>query len=410
MCVRDAFLTGLCSAKLQSFLDFPLYEITLQYYDSATDDSALNIQLRHLSKFVKFRSSIVLVILCSASVLHAQSVADYAGEFLELGVGARSLALGGAGTAITEDATAGYWNPAGLNALQYPMVTAMHESRFDGTVQYNYGALAFPLDAHTSAAVSVLHIGVSDILDTRNALVDANNNGQLDPNEYLDYDKVSSFGNYDWVAILSFGKVAGSPSLHLLSPDAGTTQSYPLWWGVNAKLIYRRLDPQTTGTGIGFDVAARYKPSEALTLAAVIQDVTTTLLTYSTGTKELVSPTLKLGSAYAWNITSNGYHRILPTIDADIRFEDRGSVAQLHAGPISADFHEGIEYQFKNIFALRGGYNDLNMWSVGAGVTFSKLHIDYAFLGFNGQDQLGNTNRISVSFLLDQPKWKRRDE
>jgi hypothetical protein len=359
---------------------------------------------------VKFPSCLVLAILCSAPVLRAQSVADYAGEFLELGVGARSLAMGGTGTAISEDATAGYWNPAALNALRYPMIAAMHESRFDGTVGYDYGALAFPLDTRSSAAISVLHIGVSDILDTRNALVDANNNGQLDPSEYLDYDKVSSFGNYDWVAILSFGTTAGPPSLHLLSPDAGTTQSYPLWWGVNAKLIYRRLDPQTTGTGIGFDLAARYKPSDALTLAAVIQDATTTLITYSTGTKELVSPTLKLGSAYTLNITSNGDHRILPTVDADIRFEDRGSVAQLHAGPVSADFHEGIEYQYKNIFALRGGYNDLDMWSVGVGVTISKFRIDYAFLGFNGQDQLGNTNRISVSFLLEQPKWKRKDE
>jgi hypothetical protein len=334
----------------------------------------------------------MLCMLSNAS--RAQHVADYAGEFLELGVGARSLALGGAGAAISDDATAGYWNPAGLNSLEFPMVTAMHESRFDGTVQYNYGALAIPVDARSTAALSVLHIGVSDILDTRNALVDANNNGQLDPNEYLNYNNVSSFGNYDWVAVLSYGKELNS----MLS------------YGVNAKLIYRRLDPQTTGTGIGFDVAARYKPNDELTLAAIAQDVTTTLLSYSTGTKELVSPTLILGGAYLINITSNGDHRLLPTAEADLRFEDRGSVAQLHAGPISADFHEGLEYQFKNIFALRGGYNDLKMWSVGVGVTISKLRIDYAFLGFNGQDQLGNTNRISVSFLLDQPKWKRKEE
>ncbi len=326
--------------------------------------------------------------------LRAQTVEDYAGEFLELGVGARSLALGGAGTAISDDATAGYWNPAALNALKFPMVTAMHESRFDGTVQYDYGAFAAPLNETSSAAISILHIGVSNILDTRDALVDLNNNGQLDPGEYLDYTKVSSFSNYDWIAILSYAK----------------TENSMLSWGVNAKLIDIRLDPQTTGTGLGFDLGARYTPNDALTLAAVIEDATTTLLSYNTGTKELVSPTLILGGAYEWKITSDGNHRLMPTADIDLRFENRGQDAQVYVGPASADFHEGLEYQYKNLFAIRGGYNDLNMWSVGVGVTISKLHIDYAYVGANAQDQLGSTNRISVSFLLDNPKWKRAGE
>ena len=307
-------------------------------------------------------------------------------------MGARSLAMGGAGAAISEDATAGYFDPAALNQIQFPTVAAMHESRFDGTVSYDYGAFALPLNSSSSAALSILHIGVSNILDTRNALVDINNNGQLDPNEYLDYSKVTSFGNYDWIAIFSYAKQLN---------DA-------LSWGVNAKLIDRRLDPQTTGTGIGFDAAIRYQMSAALTLAAVGQDITTTLLSYSTGTKELVSPALKLGAAYLWNITSNGDHRLLPTVDADLHFDNRGPSDQVYAGPFSADLHEGIEYQFKNLFAIRAGYNDMQMWSVGAGITISKFRIDYAYLNANGQDQLGATHRISISLLLDNPRWKRQ--
>ncbi len=333
---------------------------------------------------------IFLALLCAASV-QAQTIADYAGEFLELGVGARSLALGGAGAAISEDATAGYFNPAGLSQIQFPMVAAMHESRFDGTVTYDYGAFAMPLTATSSAAFSILHIGVSNILDTRNALVDINNNGQLDPNEYLDYSKVTTFGNYDWVALLSYSTMVNDR----------------LSWGVNAKLIDRRLDPQTTGTGLGFDAAIRYQLTDALTLAASGQDLTTTLLSYSTGTKELVSPTLKVGAAYRWNITRNGDHKLVPTVDADLHFDNRGPSDQLYVGPLSADFHEGIEYQFRNLFALRAGYNDMQMWSVGAGITIAKFRIDYAYLNASGQDQLGATHRISISLLLDNPKWKR---
>ncbi len=383
-----------------------------------TSNSSLRSNYPALAiRSIGWRSNVLAVVfqLLISCLGNAQSVRNYAGEFLELGVGARQLALGGAGAAISEDATAGYWNPAGLGTLDFPMVTAMHETRFDGTVNYNYGALAVPLDAHTTAALSILHIGVSNILDTRNALVNADNTGQLDASNYLDYNKVSSFGNYDWVAIFS---IAQSQRGSLFYSDPGGEPLFPhppsnfrhFGWGVNAKLIYRRLDPQTTAMGIGFDVAARYQVTRALTVAAVAQDITTTLLSYSTGTKELVSPTLKLGGTYLWNITSDGAHKLFPTLDADLRFEGRGSVAQLHAGPISVDLHEGLEYQFKNIFALRAGYNDMQMWSVGVGLAFSRLHIDYAYLGFNGQDQLGATHRISLSFLLEQPRWKRKGE
>ena len=336
----------------------------------------------------------------------AQSVVNYSGEFLQLGVGARSLAMGGTGAAISGDATAGYWNPAGLTELQFPMVTGMHESRFDATVKYDYGAVGIPLDARTSAGLSVLHLGIGDIRDTRNALVDLNNNGQLDPDEYLNYSKVRSFSNYDWVAIISFAHGAGPNVVHLLSPSTDSQSVASVAWGVNAKIIYRRLDPQTTASGIGFDVGTRYHLNDAITLAAVAEDITTTLLSYSSGTKELVSPTVKFGADYRWYLTADGAHRLMPTIDADMRFEKR--VGQIEAGPLSLDLHEGIEYAYKNVFALRAGYNEMNMWSAGAGIAFSKFHVDYAYLSMSGQDGLGPTHRISFSILLDQPKWKRK--
>jgi len=323
----------------------------------------------------------------------SQSVRPYAGEFLQLGVGARSLALGGAAVSISSDATAGYWNPAGLTKLEYPMLTGMHEARFDNTVKYDYGALAVPIGRDASAAISVLHIGIDDIKDTRSALVDRNNNGLFDGDDYIDYTKVKSFGNYDWAVLLSYGK------------EYDTTLSY----GVNAKFISRKLDQQNTAVGLGADIGFRYKLDDAITLGALAQDITTTLLSYSTGTKELVSPTLKVGGSYKLNIADSGYHRLLFVSDLDLRFENRGVVAQVHAGPISGDFHFGAEYQMGNLLAVRAGYNDLNMFSVGAGIKLSKLNIDYSFLSFNRQDQLGNTHRISFGFSLEQPKWKRKE-
>ncbi|MGB6036649.1 MAG: hypothetical protein WBG42_10315, partial [Cryomorphaceae bacterium] len=47
---------------------------------------------------------------------HAQT-RKYSNEFLNIGVGARSLAMSGAGIASVTDVTAGYWNPAGLTDI-----------------------------------------------------------------------------------------------------------------------------------------------------------------------------------------------------------------------------------------------------------------------------------------------------
>jgi hypothetical protein len=336
---------------------------------------------------------IFVFILIAGQNVHAQFRA-YAGEFLQLGTGARSLAMGNAAIASSNDATSGYWNPAGLSEIQFPSITGMHEARFDNTVQHDFAALAFPLGQNGGAALTILHIGISNIKDTRSAWVDANSNGLFDEGDYIDYSKVSSFGNYDWGILFSYGQKKDS----LLS------------YGATAKLIFRKLDEENHATGFGVDLGIRYHMTPELTLAAVGEDITTTLLSYSSGTKELVSPTLKLGAAYMWDLFSNFDHILLPAVDADFRFENRGSISEVHVGPVSADFHFGLEYQFKQLVALRIGYNDVKMLTIGAGVRLPKLSIDYAFQSFNGQDQLGNTHRVSFSLSLEKEKWKRKIE
>ncbi|MFI5264224.1 MAG: hypothetical protein ACHQM6_06895, partial [Candidatus Kapaibacterium sp.] len=80
----------------------------------------------------------------------------------------------------------------------------------------------------------------------------------------------------------------------------------------------------------------------------------------------------------------------------------------VHVGPLSSDFHFGLEYQFKRLIAIRAGYNDVKMFTVGAGLRLPRLSIDYAFQSFSAQDQLGNTHRISFTLSLEQEKWKRK--
>ena len=55
----------------------------------------------------------------------ASADAKYTADFLTLGVGARVLGMGGAGTALSADAYAPYWNSAGLGAT-YPIRGQFH--------------------------------------------------------------------------------------------------------------------------------------------------------------------------------------------------------------------------------------------------------------------------------------------
>ena len=56
----------------------------------------------------------VLMAAMSCGTVLAQDAPKYSNEFLAIGVGARALGMGSAYTAVVNDVTSGYWNPAGL--------------------------------------------------------------------------------------------------------------------------------------------------------------------------------------------------------------------------------------------------------------------------------------------------------
>ena len=65
--------------------------------------------------------------LLAAPAAHATK---YAGEFLKVPVGARAVGMGGAFTAVADDATAIWWNPAGMVYLPYHEVLPQHAEKF----------------------------------------------------------------------------------------------------------------------------------------------------------------------------------------------------------------------------------------------------------------------------------------
>ncbi len=331
------------------------------------------------------------VLLPTLAFSQSTGIGKYAGEFMASGVGGRALALGGAYTALASDVTAAYWNPAGLMRASYPEIGLMHEQRFGGLLNYNYGAVVWPFTERYTLALSLMRSGVDDIPDTRNALIDLNNNGKLDPGERLDYSKVTSFNYVDWVGYLTFA-YRSSEDLNL---------------GVNLKVIQRSMGPNSA-YGVGFDLGAQYRLTPELMVGAAVQDVTTTLVAWDTGTNDLVSPTLKLGAAYALSVPSLNMS-VIPSVDVDMMGENRKYASTAHIGPVSLNPRLGLEVQYSTLFALRAGMNDMQQLSLGAGVHLPKLYLDYAF----GESPLAEsltadaTHRISLRIVLEEPRFLR---
>lgn len=338
-------------------------------------------------KYKLFISALIVTFLFNIKP-EAQAQDKYAGEFLAIGVGGRPLGMGGAYVALVNDVTAGYWNPASLSKINYPQFSLMHDERFGSLVNYDYGSVGIPFGKDASLGLSVIRMGIDDIPDTRDALIDLNGNGVLDPGERLDPDRIKHFSTTDYAFYVTYAK----------------KHSDAFSYGANLKVVRRNI-AEASAWGLGLDVGVSYNPFGRFYLGANLQDLTTTYLSWSTGKKELIKPTAKIGTAYQFDFL-NGV--ITPALDFDVRFENRQESANAHLGPVSFDMHAGVEYTFRDLFSIRTGYNDLGNLTLGAGVHLPKINIDYSFAKFDGTEDLGNTHRISLTFTLEEEKFQRR--
>ena len=80
--------------------------------------------------------------LAASLALAAPARAVETASFLNLGVGARYLAMGGAGTALSEDPNSLYWNPAGLAGAQREFTVS--DMELQQTTRLDFAAFAQP--------------------------------------------------------------------------------------------------------------------------------------------------------------------------------------------------------------------------------------------------------------------------
>jgi hypothetical protein len=129
-----------------------------------------------------------------------------------------------------------------------------------------------------------------------------------------------------------------------------------------------------------------------MSIGARFADITTTQISWDTGTREVVNPSVTIGGRWTRSVPGLRGDMTL-ALDLPMTFEGREKASQLSAGRIGTDFQGGFEYWFSRAIAFRLG-TSTGSWTAGGGLRYRGFGSDYAFLP---HDDLGDTHRISAS-------------
>ncbi len=89
-------------------------------------------------------------------------VATGTAQFLKLGAGGRGTALGDAYSAMVNDVSAMYWNPAGIQKIGTPAI-AVSRTNLYAEIIYDFAGVTYPVDKMTTVGFSVLNLSSGPI-------------------------------------------------------------------------------------------------------------------------------------------------------------------------------------------------------------------------------------------------------
>lgn len=367
---------------------------------------------------MRSKPGIILLVGMMFPLLLSAQFRKYSNEFLNIGAGARGLAMGSAQVGSVSDATAGYWNPAGLTGVtDHPNGILMHADYFAGIAKYDYVSLALPVQNNKrTLGFSLLRFAVDDIPNTLFL---------VEPDGSINYNNIQSFSSADYAFIFSFAQKLKDEENRKLSV------------GANAKIIYRKVGSFANAWGFGLDAGVTYQTGN-WRLGLVARDITTTFnawkfnftdrekeVLYLTGndipirSTELTAPRLVLGGGYRFDISPAV--SLLAEANASLTFDGRRNTV-LSSNIMNMDPSLGIEATIKEVFFVRAGItnfqqalkdgdtlNQKKVWiyqpSLGAGFKIKNVMLDYAFTNLANQSNPLYTHVFSLRF-----NWVKKDD
>lgn len=275
------------------------------------------------------------LVLLSALECAAQGTSG--SQFLGVGIGARSMAMGGACVATTDDGTALFWNPAGLTQVTGHRVSVSH-LEWLSDVTYQYAGYAVPFGDRAAVGLAI-----------EQGSVGWDNTGE------------GTFDAGDFSGVLGYGR--------RLKPNLGV--------GAGLKFLSSKLGDDSAST-YALDLGAVYRLSPSVRLGAAVRNVGPELSYRSDG--DPLPTTLVVGGAYEWKDL---------TLALDVEKQN----------DLSACTRFGVEYSPVRYVALRGGYvsgeaTALGDLTGGFGVRWDgRWALDYAYRS----SEIGGTHQVALS-------------
>ncbi len=305
------------------------------------------------------------------------------GQFLKIDVSARSVAMGGAFVAVTTDAGAMYSNAAGIARLNGYEAMFTHTQWIAGTA-YDFGAITFNMgsagamgvmvSSFTSGDMDVRTVeqpeGTGELFDTRDILVGLTYARNLTENFSIGFT----------------GKYISQRIWHMsaatLALDVGVMYNTPFWGTVLGASIRNfgakmRLD--------GRDIKYAYDPDNVNSGNVAVVNSQYEMLAYE------IPLNFQVGLARTFNI--NDQNRFTLTVDAITPNDNFEAV------------NTGFEYDWNDMFFVRGGYKSLFRADTEEGLTAgvglnvrlegtTMLQVDYAYADFGRLSD--NTQRFTL--------------
>lgn len=307
---------------------------------------------RHNEMMAKIVAIAVLIFIVSmllvsihATTAAAGGVATKGAEFLKIGAGARSMAMGGAQVAMADDAYTLYWNPAGLCQIK------RREAIFSYMFHVQDMNLGY-LGAITPYRKGVIGSSIA----------------------YLTHDNIPG---YDHTAKSTGWFEAGDMAMDV---SYGQKVGERFSVGGNIKLVSERIDDKK-GSGVGLDMGGLFCMNKYVNLGAVLRNVTL---------KELNLD--KKGEALPTTLTV-GIACKIP--EADLNLACDATIPSNN----NAYLNVGAEYSYQHSLTARLGYrggpsND-SAFTAGFGYSFGLFSLDYCLEPFG---DLGNSHHMSVQY------------
>ncbi|MBM3325253.1 MAG: PorV/PorQ family protein [Calditrichaeota bacterium] len=314
--------------------------------------------------------------------------------FLKIAPGARPSGMGEAFVAMADEATAVWWNPAGLGFQQQKQFTAMYARwlpQFKLSDLY-YSYLGYVHDVPDwgtfGGNIIFLNLGETERRDEQNR-------------------SLGTFSSFELA-------IAGA---------YGAKVNENLTMGVGLKIIYSNLSPfgagaekgTGTATAVAADIGLLYKTTflRGLSMGANLSNMGPKVAYIDRAQADPLPTNLKLGVAY--HVIDQEYNKL--TVATDINKElvvrhDDGSSDEFYAALFTAwtdqdliksiIWNVGAEYWYGNLVGLRVGYWNDDLGKVfpitfGVSLQYSVYRFDFSYLNAGENHPLSDTMRYSLS-------------